>query len=56
MYGAAHACMPLLYCRLDMDAQSKQQEETRNINVSLHTLSKVYTLYVAFEMSEYTFS
>ena len=27
--------------RLDVDAQSKQQEETRNINVSLHTFGKV---------------
>lgn len=27
--------------RLDMDAQSRQQEETKNINVSLHTFGKV---------------
>lgn len=27
--------------RLDIDAQSKQQEETKNINVSLHTFGNV---------------
>ena len=30
-----------LVCRLDVDAESKLQEETRNINVSLHNFSKV---------------
>ena len=28
--------------RLDMEAQTRQQEETRNINVSLHTFGKVF--------------
>lgn len=46
------ACMLLYICyntdskfgdyRLDIDAQNRQQEETKNINVSLHAFGKVH--------------